>query len=185
MSRSGPVEPGTQQRRRLGPGLLHARSATRHSAANSRHSPGRPRRDSATAGALPRAGRVESSGQFSVRLVVAGQQRQRDTMRATGLGQTLDPIGPIGAAAEQPGDDQPRAPPRSPYRDRPRNCGRAAGSEPGAGPARSGSCARSRACAAASSANSVSALDNTTISPGVCPRSIAAEPSVIVPGDRR
>ena len=29
-------------------------------------------------------------------------------MRATGLCQTLDPIGPIAAAAEQPGDDEPR-----------------------------------------------------------------------------
>ena len=42
--------------------------------------------------------------------------------------------------------------------------------------------ARRRACAAASSAISVSALDSTTISPGVWARSIAAEPSAIVPG---
>ena len=45
-----------------------------------------------------------------------------------------------------------------------------------------GSCARRRACAAASSAISVSALASTTMSPGVWARSTAADPSAIVPG---
>src|SRR5437762_3292903 len=41
---------------------------------------------------------------------------------------------------------------------------------------------RRPACAAASSAISVSALASTTISPGVWPRSTAADPSAIIPG---
>src|SRR5437016_14474857 len=45
-----------------------------------------------------------------------------------------------------------------------------------------GSAARRRACAAAMSAISVSALASTMMSPGVCARSIAADPSAMIPG---
>src|SRR5215469_813641 len=45
-----------------------------------------------------------------------------------------------------------------------------------------GSAARRRAWAAASSAISVSALASTTMSPGVCARSTAADPSAMIPG---
>ena len=94
---------------------------------------------------------------------------------AAGLDQALDAIGPIGAAAEHAGDHQARARRTSPCRGRPRNCGRAAGSAPGAGSAPSDPAARRRCCAAASNASSVSALDSTTISPGVWARSTAAD----------
>ena len=43
-----------------------------------------------------------------------------------GLDEPLDAVGPIGAAAEQPRDDEPRLRDHARYRDRPRNCGRAA-----------------------------------------------------------
>jgi hypothetical protein len=53
--------------------------------------------------AVQRLGRqVRHAGQFGVRLVVAGQQGQRDIMLAAGLGQLLDAIGPVGPPAKQP-----------------------------------------------------------------------------------
>src|SRR5437660_9671815 len=45
-----------------------------------------------------------------------------------------------------------------------------------------GSVARRRACTTARSAISVSALASTMMSPGVCARSIAADPSAMIPG---
>src|SRR5215471_8332542 len=45
-----------------------------------------------------------------------------------------------------------------------------------------GSAARRRACAWASNAISVSALASTMMSPGVCPRSTAVLPSLMMPG---
>ena len=64
-------------------------------------------------------------------------------------------------------------------RDRPRGCGRAAAGWRAAGSAHP---ARSRSCAAARQASSVSAADRKTISPGVWPRSRAALPSEMLPG---
>src|ERR1043166_9052193 len=46
--------------------------------------------------------------QLGIGLVVAREECQRDAARAAGLDEALYAIGPIGAAAEQPGDDQPR-----------------------------------------------------------------------------
>src|SRR5207245_9764530 len=45
--------------------------------------------------------------QLRIGFVVARQQRQRDAAEAASFDQALDPIGPIGAAAEQPGTNQP------------------------------------------------------------------------------
>ena len=130
-------------------------------------------------GAVGRQGR--QVGQFRIGLVVAGQQRQRDTIGAAGLDQALDPVGPIGAAAEHPRNHQARAGDRlhvevdreimAEAQDR-REAQARRGRVLGASPRR----------AAASNANSVSALDSTTMSPGVWARSTAAEPSAITPG---
>ena len=58
---------------------------------------------------VQRLGRqVRHAGQFGVRLVVAGQQRQRDAVLAAGLGQLLDPVGPVAPPAQQPRDNQLR-----------------------------------------------------------------------------
>ena len=55
-----------------------------------------------------RGGHCREPGQLGVGLVVAGQQRQGDAMLAAGFDQALDPVRPIGAAAQEAGDDQPR-----------------------------------------------------------------------------
>ncbi len=101
-----PIEPGAQQRRRLRPLGGHADEARRVAqeiirvagAAFGEIAPEPP------AGGL-RYGRCPR--QFGVGLVVARQQRQWDAVLAAGLHEALDPVRPIGAAAEEPRDDQP------------------------------------------------------------------------------
>ncbi len=103
----GPVQSGAQQRRRLGPGGLAADQTRR--IAQKIVGVARPAFRQIAPQPLRHIGRhCREPGQFGIGPVVAGQQRQRDAVVAAGLGQTLDPVRPIGAAAEQPGDHQPR-----------------------------------------------------------------------------
>ena len=124
-----PIEPGAQQRRRLGP-LPHLRPppmrAPRRSAGNCRRCPGRLRRDSATAAGRRRAARSRARASSGSGLSSPGSRASGMPCVAAGLDEALDAVGPIGAAAEQPGDDQPGLRRPAPCRDRPRDCGRAA-----------------------------------------------------------
>ena len=54
-------------------------------------------------------GKGAQRGEFGVRPVVAGKDRQGDAAVAAAAGDALDPVGPVGGSAEQAHDDEARA----------------------------------------------------------------------------
>ena len=103
-----PVQASAEERRRLTPFGIAADQRRRVGQQIARV--GRAAMDRVLPEAMTSLGlQGRDPGELGVGLVVARQHGERDAVRAAGLGDALDTVGPVADAAEQADNDEPRA----------------------------------------------------------------------------